>query len=97
MSQDKLDTPTGVAAVVDPDDPEPRWPAFVAAIAVGGLSPDGLEYYVLVDDKPQVFLIARGAVAIPRNSQAAPRLLPSTRNQLRVARSHNGCGEATRS
>ena len=37
MSQDKLDTRTGVAAVVDLDDPEPRWPAFVAAIAVGGL------------------------------------------------------------
>ena len=37
MSQDKLDTPTGVAAVVDLDDPEPRWPAFVAVIAVGGL------------------------------------------------------------
>jgi len=37
MSQDKLDTPTGVEEVVDLDDPEPRWPAFVAAIAVGGL------------------------------------------------------------
>ena len=37
MSQDELDTPTSVAAVVDPDDPEPRWPAFVAVIAVGGL------------------------------------------------------------
>ncbi len=37
MSQDKLDTPTGAGAVVDLDDPEPRWPAFVAVIAVGGL------------------------------------------------------------
>ncbi|MET0584595.1 MAG: hypothetical protein ABW099_06920, partial [Candidatus Binatia bacterium] len=37
MSQDKLDPPTGVAAVVDLDEPEPRWPGFVAVIAVGGL------------------------------------------------------------
>jgi len=37
MSQDELDTPTGGENVVDLDDPEPRWPAFVAVIAVGGL------------------------------------------------------------
>ena len=37
MSQDELDTSTGVEEVIDLDDPEPRWPAFVAAIAVGGL------------------------------------------------------------
>jgi uncharacterized membrane protein len=37
MSQDELDTSTGVEEVIDPDDPEPRWPAFVAVIAVGGL------------------------------------------------------------
>src|SRR5580765_6352733 len=37
MSQDKLDTPTGIPEVVDLDDPEPRWPAFVAVIAVGAL------------------------------------------------------------
>ncbi len=37
MSQDELNTPTGVEEVIDLDDPEPRWPAFVAVIAVGGL------------------------------------------------------------
>ena len=37
MSQDELNTPTGVAEVVDLDEPEPRWPGFVAVIAVGGL------------------------------------------------------------
>jgi hypothetical protein len=39
MSQDERNTPTGIAEVVDLDDPEPRWPAFVAVIAVGGLYP----------------------------------------------------------
>ena len=37
MSQDKLNTPPGVEEVIGLDDPEPRWPAFVAVIAVGGL------------------------------------------------------------
>ncbi len=37
MSQDELNTPTGVEEVIDLDDPEPRWPAFVTVIAVGGL------------------------------------------------------------
>ena len=37
MSQDELDTSTGVEEVIDLDDPEPRWPGFVAVIAVGGL------------------------------------------------------------
>src|SRR5580765_1972708 len=37
MSQDEFDTPTGIPEVVDLDEPEPRWPAFVAVIAVGGL------------------------------------------------------------
>jgi hypothetical protein len=31
-------------------------------IAVGTLSPSGLEYYVLIDDQPQLFLMERGAV-----------------------------------
>jgi uncharacterized membrane protein len=37
MSQDELDTSTGVEEVIDLDDPEPRWPGFIAVIAVGGL------------------------------------------------------------
>jgi len=37
MSQDEFDSPTGIPEVVDLDEPEPRWPAFVAVIAVGGL------------------------------------------------------------
>jgi hypothetical protein len=43
-------------------------------IAVGGLSPDGLEYYVLVDDKPQVFLIERGAVDYLKTQLTKPPL-----------------------
>jgi hypothetical protein len=43
-------------------------------IAVGGLSPDGLEYYVLVDDKPQVFLIERGAVDYLKSQLTKPPL-----------------------
>ena len=31
-------------------------------IAAGGLSPDGYQYYVLVDEQPRLFLIERGAV-----------------------------------
>ncbi|MEO8610301.1 MAG: hypothetical protein ABI690_20565 [Chloroflexota bacterium] len=44
------------------------------AIAVGGLSPNGLEYYVLVDDKPQVLLIQRGAVDYLKSLVAKPPL-----------------------
>jgi hypothetical protein len=43
-------------------------------IAVGGLSPTGLEYYVLVDDKPQVFLIERGAVDYLKSQLTKPPL-----------------------
>ncbi len=42
--------------------------------AVGGLSPDRLEYYVLVDDKPQVFLIQRGAVDYLKSQLTKPPL-----------------------
>lgn len=37
MSQDDLETLRGAEGAADLDDPEPRWPAFVAVIAVGGL------------------------------------------------------------
>jgi uncharacterized protein DUF4340 len=43
-------------------------------IAVGDLSPSGLEYYVLVDDKPQVFLIDRGAVDYLKTQLTKPPL-----------------------
>jgi hypothetical protein len=43
-------------------------------IAIGGLSPDGLEYYVLVDDKPQVFLIERGPVDYLKSQLTKPPL-----------------------
>lgn len=31
-------------------------------IAAGGLSPDGYQYYVLVDEQPRLYLIERGAI-----------------------------------
>jgi hypothetical protein len=43
-------------------------------IAVGSLSPDQLQYYVLVDDKPEVFLIERGAVDYLRSQLTKPPL-----------------------
>jgi len=43
-------------------------------IAVGGLAPSGLEYYTLVDDKPQVFLMQRGAIDYLLSQLAQPPL-----------------------
>ena len=37
MTQTELDDRSGAKPDVGADDPEPRWPAFVAVIAVGGL------------------------------------------------------------
>jgi hypothetical protein len=43
-------------------------------IAVGALSPSVLEYYVLIDDQPQLFLMERGAVDYLITQLAQPPL-----------------------
>jgi hypothetical protein len=43
-------------------------------IAAGGLSPDGMEYYVLIDDIQQVFLIQRGPIDYLKSLLSKPPL-----------------------
>jgi hypothetical protein len=43
-------------------------------IAAGGLSPDGLEYYVLIDDIQKVFLIERGPIDYLKSLLSKPPL-----------------------
>ncbi len=43
-------------------------------IAAGGLTPDGYQYYVLVDEQPGLFLIERGAVDYLRTQLVQPPL-----------------------
>jgi hypothetical protein len=43
-------------------------------IAVGGLAPDGLAYYVLVDDKPDLYLMEHSAVDFLRSQLNKPPL-----------------------
>jgi hypothetical protein len=44
------------------------------AVAVGGLTPSGLQYYTLVDDLPQLYFIERGAVDYLLTLLASPPL-----------------------
>jgi hypothetical protein len=44
------------------------------AIAVGGLTPTGLTYYVLADERAELFLIERGAIDYLENQLETPPL-----------------------